>query len=191
MQLQSSPPWLWPLPLQYVLDVRRAARGCGCNLNDAGGLAGPRAERAALPVVQPCSSTQAPAVPAPRFRQTRAAAPAVQHSSGLVLLPIPGMPAVLTLFPELHDRITEADVATAAADAAPHEGAAGGTSGTGGSAAAALAGSGGSAGGPGSLAGLAAGGALAAGARRQAAAAAGDGAEADRRSEPVQPLNTG
>ncbi|KAL4418787.1 hypothetical protein ABPG77_005501 [Micractinium sp. CCAP 211/92] len=118
---------------QYVLDVRRAARGCGCNLNDA----------------------------------------------------------VLTLFPELHDRITEADVATAAADAAPHEGAAGGTSGTGGSAAAALAGSGGSAGGPGSIAGLAAGGALAAGARRQAAAAAGDGAEADRRSEPVQPLNTG
>lgn len=101
------------------------------------------------------------------------------------------MPAVLTLFPELHGRITEADVATAAADATLHERQAGVSGSTGGGTAAALGGSGGSAGGPGSLAGLAAGGALAAGARRQAAAVAGNGAEADGRIKPVQPLNTG
>lgn len=119
---------------QYVLDVRRAARGCGCALNDT----------------------------------------------------------VLTLFPELHDRITEPGVATAAADAARHEGPAGASGSTGSGTAAELGSSGGGSGGPGSLAGLAAGGALAAGARRKvAAAAAGGSATTARRGEPLQPVSAG
>ncbi|KAL4423650.1 hypothetical protein ABPG75_000951 [Micractinium tetrahymenae] len=119
---------------QYVLDVRRAARGCGCALNDT----------------------------------------------------------VLTLFPELHDRITEADVAAAGADVAHRAAAARVGGGSGAGAAAALSGSDSAAGGAvASQAGLAAGGALAAGARRHAAEAAVASTDAANTGERLQPVNAG
>lgn len=95
------------------------------------------------------------------------------------------LPAVLTLFPELHERITEAEVAAAVADAAGRGAAslASSSPAHGSSAATDVA--------AGRHAGLAAGGALAAGARRQAAEVGNGSTDATGRGQHSQAVDEG